>query len=355
MKTSHLRSALNTGITFGILIIFLVLIGFTVIAAELTGDVLKLSSGPFGLTGGNGAHARLHGAAWYMGRRPRRGKSEPDTWGEAPPGGLLAGAVVGIMVGLLPAYLLGTLDAAGVKMSTLFRPAAAGFGQAVPAGPGSAAGRVDLCGLFHPDGDPGRACWRGVARAAWRQRLWDRAGGWFRSILEKPAVLKLRAHPAFRYVFYGLLLLIAFLLPLGIGQYWNYTLGTVGIYVLLGLGSNIVVGLAGLLDLGYVAFFAIGAYTVALLTAPQPHHLLWSFWIAVLPIGVLARRAGRDPAGHSRAAPARGLSRHRDPGLRRDHPHPEPQRPAIEFLRRSKGRAQRGRPNPLRKTIQQQH
>jgi branched-chain amino acid transport system permease protein len=73
---------------------------------------------------------------------------------------------------------------------------------------------------------------------------------------------------------------------LGAGQYWNYTIGTVGIYVLLGLGLNIVVGLAGLLDLGYVAFFAIGAYTMALLTAPAPHHLLWSFWI-VLPIGVV--------------------------------------------------------------------
>jgi branched-chain amino acid transport system permease protein len=59
----------------------------------------------------------------------------------------------------------------------------------------------------------------------------------------------------------------------------------VGIYILLGLGLNVVVGLAGLLDLGYVAFFAIGAYSVALLTAPAPHHLLWSFWVAV-PIGV---------------------------------------------------------------------
>jgi branched-chain amino acid transport system permease protein len=71
-----------------------------------------------------------------------------------------------------------------------------------------------------------------------------------------------------------------------IGQYWNYTIGTVGIYVLLGLGLNIVVGLAGLLDLGYVAFFAIGAYTMALLTAPAPHHLMWSFWL-VIPIAIV--------------------------------------------------------------------
>jgi branched-chain amino acid transport system permease protein len=52
------------------------------------------------------------------------------------------------------------------------------------------------------------------------------------------------------------------------------------IYVMLGLGLNIVVGLAGLLDLGYVAFYAVGAYTYALLN----HHFGMSFW-TVLPIG----------------------------------------------------------------------
>jgi branched-chain amino acid transport system permease protein len=48
------------------------------------------------------------------------------------------------------------------------------------------------------------------------------------------------------------------------------------IYVLLGLGLNIVVGLAGLLDLGYVGFYAVGAYSYALLS----HYLGWSFWCA---------------------------------------------------------------------------
>ncbi|HAL86638.1 MAG TPA: branched-chain amino acid ABC transporter permease [Deferribacteraceae bacterium] len=51
-------------------------------------------------------------------------------------------------------------------------------------------------------------------------------------------------------------------------------------YVVLGLGLNIVVGLAGLLDLGYVAFYAVGAYSYALLN----HHFGLGFW-AVLPIG----------------------------------------------------------------------
>jgi len=51
-------------------------------------------------------------------------------------------------------------------------------------------------------------------------------------------------------------------------------------YIVLGLGLNIVVGLAGLLDLGFVAFYAVGAYTYALLN----HHFGMPFWM-VLPIG----------------------------------------------------------------------
>ncbi|MFO8082717.1 MAG: branched-chain amino acid ABC transporter permease [Desulfobacterales bacterium] len=57
---------------------------------------------------------------------------------------------------------------------------------------------------------------------------------------------------------------------------------TVLIYVVVGLGLNIVVGLAGLLDLGYVAFYAVGAYSYALLN----HHFGIGFWVA-LPIGGL--------------------------------------------------------------------
>jgi len=55
------------------------------------------------------------------------------------------------------------------------------------------------------------------------------------------------------------------------------------LYVMLALGLNIVVGFAGLLDLGYIAFYAVGAYVYALLASPQFNvHL--PFWI-VLPIG----------------------------------------------------------------------
>jgi branched-chain amino acid transport system permease protein len=66
------------------------------------------------------------------------------------------------------------------------------------------------------------------------------------------------------------------------GSDWKTLLfSPIGVYILLAVGLNIVVGQAGLLDLGYVAFFAIGSYSMALLGAN--HH--WNFWL-VLPIGI---------------------------------------------------------------------
>ena len=59
-------------------------------------------------------------------------------------------------------------------------------------------------------------------------------------------------------------------------------------YIMLGWGLNIVVGLAGLLDLGYVAFYAIGAYSYALLA----NYFDWSFWICLPLAGVFAAISG---------------------------------------------------------------
>ena len=76
---------------------------------------------------------------------------------------------------------------------------------------------------------------------------------------------------------------LLFALPLfaqQFGQGWVRILALALLYVLLALGLNIVVGYAGLLDLGYVAFYAVGAYMYALLSSP---HLVENFeWIAAL-------------------------------------------------------------------------
>ncbi|AXF21474.1 ABC transporter ATP-binding protein [Burkholderia pyrrocinia] len=69
------------------------------------------------------------------------------------------------------------------------------------------------------------------------------------------------------------------------GNYWVRVLDFAMLYVMLALGLNVVVGFAGLLDLGYIAFYAVGAYTAALLSSP---HLTSQFeWIANLAPGGL--------------------------------------------------------------------
>jgi branched-chain amino acid transport system permease protein len=93
-----------------------------------------------------------------------------------------------------------------------------------------------------------------------------------------------------RWVVYILLIIGALLLPWsGLDQImspaanWQSELFyPIGVYVLLALGLNVVVGYAGLLDLGYVAFWAIGAYSMAEL-ATRYH---WNFW-EILPIGIV--------------------------------------------------------------------
>ena len=74
-----------------------------------------------------------------------------------------------------------------------------------------------------------------------------------------------------RYGFYLALVVFLILLPHIVGAYWQEVLvDKIGIYALLAVGLNVVVGFAGLLDLGYIAFYAIGAYTAAYFTGALP-------------------------------------------------------------------------------------
>jgi branched-chain amino acid transport system permease protein len=81
----------------------------------------------------------------------------------------------------------------------------------------------------------------------------------------------------------GIVAVIALFFPFVSSIYQTNIMTTALMYVVLGLGLNIVVGQAGLLNLGYVAFYAAGAYTYALLY----HHFGVGFWLA-LPLGALA-------------------------------------------------------------------
>ena len=92
-----------------------------------------------------------------------------------------------------------------------------------------------------------------------------------------------------RRVSISLLVIFLLILPSLLGVYLSEIFNEVGRFVLMGLGLNIAIGLAGLLDLGYVTNFAVGAYIMALLTSSSqfgPENP-WSFWLAV-PICVVA-------------------------------------------------------------------
>ncbi len=86
----------------------------------------------------------------------------------------------------------------------------------------------------------------------------------------------------------GAALVLACLYPLFTGRYAQDVATNVLIYICLGLGLNIVVGLAGMLDLGYIAFYGVGAYTYALLNI----HFGVSFWLSLPVAAALACIAG---------------------------------------------------------------
>jgi branched-chain amino acid transport system permease protein len=82
-----------------------------------------------------------------------------------------------------------------------------------------------------------------------------------------------------------LLLLLPFIVDATLGRAWVRIIDVALLFILLALGLNIVVGYAGLLDLGYIAFFAVGAYAYALLASPQ-FDIHWSF-LVLLPLSAL--------------------------------------------------------------------
>jgi branched-chain amino acid transport system permease protein len=108
----------------------------------------------------------------------------------------------------------------------------------------------------------------------------------------KPVVerwMRWQDDPRSRWVVYCAVAAGLFALPFVVdatlGRAWVRIIDVALLFVLLGLGLNIVVGFAGLLDLGYIAFFAVGAYTYALLASPQ-FGVHWSF-LPLLPLGAL--------------------------------------------------------------------
>lgn len=105
--------------------------------------------------------------------------------------------------------------------------------------------------------------------------------------------LPLASQRAVRWISLAIAAFIVLYLPNVLGSYLSEVSNGVGLFLLMGLGLNIVVGFAGLLDLGYVAFFAIGAYVMGVLTTsaigPEAGQIVYgpqlNFWEA-LPIAL---------------------------------------------------------------------
>ncbi len=95
-----------------------------------------------------------------------------------------------------------------------------------------------------------------------------------------------KTRPAVLWAGGALIALALLALPFALaaaGTTWVRITNLAILYVFLSLGLNIVVGFAGLLDLGYIAFYAVGAYVYALLASPH-FDIHWPFW-AILPLG----------------------------------------------------------------------
>ena len=123
---------------------------------------------------------------------------------------------------------------------------------------------------------PLRAVWaRARPPAAWRNPLAD-------------VLRRTRQQPRYRTLLWLLLLIAAVIWPFTASRGAVDVMTLALIYVMLGLGLNIVVGFAGLLVLGYAAFYAVGAYTYALLA----QHYGLSFWLSLPVAGVLAALTG---------------------------------------------------------------
>lgn len=276
MTSPHIRNGLQTGFIAGFVLLFLALTGFAfTLATSLSNSVLSFLEADGRLYPGMIVLLLILGL-WHGTRAAAR--TEPDTWMGAILSGLIAGLVSGLVLAIF-AFVVGRQVEAGVNLRRYLVALSPNAIDLLLLGQSAVAGAVTLLGLVTVATVLGAALNRALGREALprARKSLSSVGSSFVELTQ--------SKPVARYITFFLLLAVVLWLPTVLNQSLNYTLGTVAIYVLLGLGLNIVVGLAGLLDLGYVAFFAVGAYTVALLTAPGPHGIQANFWM-VLPLAV---------------------------------------------------------------------
>lgn len=280
-ESSMQRISIKNGLIAGVINLYIILVGVIGLAGTSLEDWFNLPSPVIG------AWALLVVVAMWSGAQSvkKHGRVGVKTWGEALTQALPSALAHGLFLAFL-VWLLAFLEARGADLREWLAQLTPEnldlltMRQAALPAAMIALAAITLSTLLG-------ALWAyASAHYRWKARIGSRTEKMGQLFMNAPVVQNIVNHERFNWIVYGVGLLLLLAAPILLGRYWSYTLGTVGIYVILGLGLNIIVGMAGQLVLGYVAYFAIGAYTVALLTAPEPHGIMMNFWL-VLPIGVL--------------------------------------------------------------------
>jgi hypothetical protein len=250
-----IKQSARSGFIFGVVILFLMLFGLTTTLADILGGFLNLNSNArAGNTGGLMVLFALL-SLWAGSRAAASDKSNLKSV-------LISGATAGLIIGLMVAaftLLVGFLDGADVEMRDYLAQLSRQNILFLVYGRSVAAGALITFGIYQIFGMLGGFLVYYLESRKTGENVQKQILILKEKVLDTNIIKKYQANPRSKLIGYAVLLFIVFLFPQFLGKYWNYAMGTVGIYVLMGLGLNIVVGLAGLLDLGYVAFFAIGA------------------------------------------------------------------------------------------------
>ena len=283
-----LRYGVNTGITFSVILVFMILIGFTVTGAALVSKALGTSVAQNALPAVTDFVIFLFIIGLMGGVTAAR--RENKSFMAAIISGLAMGIISGIITGIV-AYILGTVYADGIDLRTYLSEVSPEDVRFLNFNLDPLTGSLILLGLLSASGAVGGLLSRSFRSEA-RKAVNSKARELWRTVKNQTTIQKITSNKWVRYTVIGLILIVLGLLPTQWGSYWNYVMGTVGIYVILGLGLNIIVGLSGQLVLGFVAYFAVGAYALALLNAPQPHNLMWGFWIGLVIAIILSAISG---------------------------------------------------------------
>ena len=281
MNNYPLRTSAKKGLIFAVVLIFLVLIDFQVMAATMISKALgtNVVSGGIPEVQYMIIFLVLYGMWIGSTASPKDGKLRDRLLS-----GLVAGLTLGLVIAffdLILTYLLRTgidvrryLSALGPNSMRVF------LLDQLEAGPvyhlllfGAAGFLGGLLKILF-NSEPVKRFFKNIK--TWIQQTRQKVNQSMPPWLTKYGI----------YVIYILIGLAAFFIPRSWGSYNNYVLGLVGLYVILGIGLNVIVGLSGQLMLGFAAFFAMGAYSVALLNAPFPHNIMLGFWPSLI-VGVV--------------------------------------------------------------------